>query len=80
MALEPQQARVQEIARATLGWSIYLNYCPMGYYWCDEPQSKDPDKSDALYDNTPLDALKGLLEACDFLKDTDGSTLIRVYR
>ena len=78
--MDDAQRRVQEIGRATLGWGIYLNKCHMGYYWSEHPEKSDPDKSDAQFDATPLEALKGLLEACDFLRDSDGSILIRVYR
>ena len=78
--MDKQQRRVQEIARATLGTRIYLNKCPAGYYWSDYRENDEKDETGGLFDATPLDALKGLLEASDFLKDTDGTTIIRVYR
>lgn len=63
-----------------MGYRIYLNKCPAGYYWSDYPESNEKDETNGLFDATPLEALKVILEASDFLKDSDGNTLIRVLR
>ena len=78
--MDTQQERVQEIGRATLGYRVYLNKLPAGYYWSDYPEKDERDETGGLFEATPLDALKSLLQASDFLKDSNGDTILRVYR
>jgi len=80
--MERQQNRAQEIARATLGYRVYLNKVPNGYYWSDYPESSDDDAPESqCFRATPLEALKDLLNASDFLNDpATGEPMILVIR
>jgi hypothetical protein len=79
--MDKAQRRVQEIGRATLGYRIYLNKCPAGYYWSDYDEKNEKDETGGLFHATPLDALKSILEASDFLIDpATGEFMLMVVR
>ena len=68
--------RVEAIASATLGLYRHLVHTTGGYRWSeysehdDNPNHDDYEAGCAVF-ATPLDALKGVLEACDFLVDPE---------
>jgi len=75
-----QQERVQALARATLGYRIYLHKVPNGYYWSDWPEDHENDETNGTFFATPLEALKNVLEASDFLNDENGDQILMVIR
>jgi len=68
--------RVEAIASATLGNYRYLVKTTGGYRWSAYPEHDDNARHDDFEPGccvftTPLDALKSVLEACDFLVDPE---------
>jgi len=81
MEKELTQERVQAIARATLGTRVYLNKLAKGYYFSDYPEKDDRDKTEGVFYDTPLAAMKRVLEAADFLVDPDtNETMLMIVR
>ena len=81
MTMEQQQSRVEQIARATLGYRIYLHKVVNGYYWSDWPEDHESDETNGVFFETPAKALATVLEASDFLNDpATGEPMILVIR
>jgi len=73
--------RVEAIASATLGYHRYLVRAQGGLRWSeysehdDNPHHEDWEPGCAVF-ATPMDALKAVLESCDFLVDPDTNELL----
>ena len=73
--------RVEAIASATLGYHRYLVRAQGGLRWSeysehdDNPHHEDWEPGCAIF-AAPLEALRNVLEACDFLVDPDTNELL----